>query len=181
MIMNDSWTVKDPRWVLMLRSQADCRMGVRLGIHFVHRASCPMTSYDVWHRQCRPCARRAQQMMSTTFYKEEKKKRRKGFHSLALALTLTLTVTLSPNHSATKHCWRTPALHRRLMCTNAPTNIITATASATGQTIDVSMTSSGMKRGEQSNYINTSEIETAPAAPCANLCAGWIRELQQFA
>ena len=46
-----------------------------------------------------------------------KKKRRKGFHSLALALTLTLPVTLSPNHSATKHCWRIPALHRRLMCT----------------------------------------------------------------
>ena len=37
---------------------------------------------------------------------------------------------------------------------NAPTNIITsyATASDTGQTTDVSMTSSGMKRGEQSKY-----------------------------
>ena len=42
---------------------------------------------------------------------------------------------------------------------NAPTNIITATASATGQTTDVSMTSSGMKRGEQSKYRCSDESD----------------------
>ena len=48
------------------------------------------------------------------FFKREtkKKKKKKGkIHSLALALTLT--VTLSPNQSATRHCWQ-------LWCTTLP-------------------------------------------------------------